>query len=160
MKTLTTAWLAGGLLWLNAALAGAPLPPELADFNAALSRATLAMDNSASMALWDPASGVSLLPESAPLIGTPAIADMLAAVAKSLPGAHMQSFELGCHLVSQDAHLATEWCDEHQVVVFPDGRPTFDGRGRMLLVLRRSSDHHWRLLCEMWQASESPASRS
>lgn len=41
---------------------------------------------------------------------------------------------------------------------FPNGRPDFDGRGRMLLLLRRGADNLWRIAREMWIAAEAPDS--
>jgi ketosteroid isomerase-like protein len=126
----------------------------IAAFNQALTSATRTMDNAATLALWDD-DGISLLPDTAPIVGKPAIADFLANVARHLHGAHMQQFELTCHDAHTAADWSSEWCDEHQVVVLANGQPPFDGRGRMLLVLHRGV-HGWRIQREMWQPIKAP----
>lgn len=122
-------------------------------FNAQLEDATRHMDNAATLALWAD-DGVSLMPGSKPTVGKAAITAMLEGVTAQVKGAHMELFEMQCEGIEASGDLATEWCNEHQVVHFPDGKPTFDGRGRMLLVLRRSSDGRWLLLREMWVQAE------
>lgn len=118
-------------------------------FNRAFDQATRNMDNAATLALWED-DGVSLLPSTAPIIGKKAIAKFMDDVLRQLPGAHMKSFEMRCSDVQISGNLASEWCVEHQVVTFADGKPPFDGRGKMLLVLHRGGDGQWRLRQEMW----------
>lgn len=128
---------------------------SIAAFNRALTSATRAMDNAATLALWDD-DGMSLLPDTPPIVGKPALADFLANVGKQLHGAHMQQFELTCHGARTAGDWASEWCDEHQVVAFANGQPSFDGHGRMLLVLHRGAGHGWRIQREMWQPLKAP----
>lgn len=118
-------------------------------FNQALDQATRAMDDQATLAMWEE-DGVSLLPGTAPLIGKPALAKFLAMVRKQIAGGHMQSFESHCFDLQVSGDLASEWCEEHQVVNFTDGKRAFDGRGQMLLVMHRGADGQWRLRQEMW----------
>jgi len=106
------------------------------------------MDNAATLALWAD-DGVSLLPSTPPVSGKAAIAAFLTSATGDLKGAHMDTFELECHDIDVSGDLATEWCTEHQVVVIP-GKPTFDGRGKMLLVLRRNAAGEWLMIREMW----------
>jgi len=122
-------------------------------FNYKLEEATRKMDNSATLALWAE-DGISLLPSTAPLAGKPAIAAFLNNITRSFAGAHMEKFEMTCSGLDVSGDLATEWCAEHQVVAMPDGKPPFDGRGKMLLVLRRASDGRWLLEREMWNQGE------
>ncbi|MBS0457076.1 MAG: DUF4440 domain-containing protein [Proteobacteria bacterium] len=124
-------------------------------FNRALEQATRSMDNAATLALWDD-DGVSLLPSTPPIIGKPAIAHFFDQVTDALHGAHMQSYEQQCFDIHVSGDLASEWCTEHQVVVFADGRPAFDGRGKMLFVLHRGEDGRWRVRQEMWNQAEAP----
>lgn len=134
-------------------------PPDarsgLEAFNHAFDQATRTMDNAATLALWEE-DGVSLLPGTAPIVGKKAIAQFIDRVTRQMPGAHMQSFEDHCSDIQVSGDLASEWCEEHQVVVFADGKPPFDGRGKMLLVLHRGSDGHWRLRQEMWNQAAPP----
>lgn len=118
-------------------------------FNRALAVATRAMDNPATMALWE-TNGVSLLPSTKPIVGKTAIAQFMNDVTKQLAGAKMESFDLRCSGIEVSGPLGSEWCVEHQVVAFPDNRPKVDGWGKLLLVLHQGSDGHWRLIREMW----------
>ena len=117
-------------------------------FNAAFEDATRRMDNAAILALWAD-DGVSLLPSTAPIRGKSEMAAFLAKVTAPLASARMETFELRCFDATFAGNEATEWCVEHQVVRLPDGNK-FDGRGKMLLVLRRARDGRWLLEREMW----------
>jgi ketosteroid isomerase-like protein len=121
----------------------------IATFNRALDSATRNMDNVATLALWEN-DGISLLPSTPPIVGKQAIATFLDGIQKQYPGAHMQSFESQCFDIQVSGDLATEWCTEHQIVKLTDGKPPFDGRGKMLLVLHRGVDGKWRVRQEMW----------
>src|SRR5271154_1713217 len=121
---------------------------EIETFNRTLEQATRMMDNKATLALWAE-DGVSLLPSTKPIEGKAAIAAFLEGVTAQIRGAKMEKFELECFGIDVSGDLASEWCNEHQVVVMPDGKPPFDGRGKMLLVLRRGTDGHWRIEREM-----------
>lgn len=118
-------------------------------FNRSLSQATTRMDDSAMVALWED-DGISLLPAAAPLVGKPKIEQFLAGISAQFPHAHMQSFDLRCFDIEASGDWASEWCREHQVILLAKGRPVFDGRGKMLLVLHRGRDHVWRIHTEMW----------
>lgn len=118
-------------------------------FNRALDDATRRMDNAGILALWAD-DGISLLPATQPIVGKKAIAKFLDQVMSSIPGARMQSFESECFDIAISGDWASEWCSEHQVVELGGGKPPFDGRGKMLFVLRRESDGRWRMTREMW----------
>ena len=122
-------------------------------FNHKLEDATRRMDNAATLALWTE-DGISLLPSTKPIIGKPAIAAFFQSVTASLQGARMQSFEMKCSGIDVSGNLATEWCTEHQIVQVPGGKPPFEGRGKMLLVLRKAPDGNWRMEREMWNEAE------
>lgn len=124
--------------------------------NRALDDATHHMDNAATLALWAE-DGTSLLPSTKPIEGRKAIARFLDEVMASLPGARMEQFELKCFDLDISGDLASEWCTEHQIVRLAGDKPPFEGRGRMLFVLRRGHDKKWRILREMWNPSENPA---
>lgn len=140
--------LAGVLLSIGA---GAAEDPGIAAFNQALASATMHMDNAATLALWDD-EGVSLLPSTEAIVGKKAISEFLARVMQQLQGARMKSFDMQCGGLELHGDWASEWCDEHQVVELGNGKPDFDGHGRMLLVLHRGAGHKWRLRREMWQS--------
>ena len=118
-------------------------------FNRALETATRAMDNAATLALWED-DGVSLLPATKPIVGKKAIAQFMADVTKQIVGGRMATFYLRCFGIEVSGPLGSEWCLEHQIVEFSDGKPPFDGWGKMLFVLHRGSDGNWRLRSEMW----------
>ncbi len=124
----------------------------IAAFNRALDSATRHMDNAATLALWED-DGVSLLPSTKPIAGKAAIAEFLTRVTAGNPGAQMQTFELECFDIQGSGAWASEWCTEHQVVAFANGK-RFDGRGKMLLVLHRGADGAWRLHTEMWNQAD------
>ena len=137
------------VLVATAATARADAAAEIARFNGALEQATRTMSNAGTLALWED-DGVSLLPGQAPLVGKKAIGKFLDDVTAKTPGAKMRSFELSCFDVRVDGRTASEWCTEHQVVELGAGKPPFDGRGKMLLVLHKGGDGRWRLQKEMW----------
>jgi uncharacterized protein (TIGR02246 family) len=122
---------------------------EIEAFNRKLENATRLMDNTATLALWAE-DGISLLPSTKPMEGKSAIATFLESVTAQIHGAKMEKFELDCFAIDVFGDLASEWCAEHQVVVMPDGKPPFDGRGKILLVLRKGRDGNWRIEKEMW----------
>jgi ketosteroid isomerase-like protein len=129
--------------------AGASAHGGIDDFNRALIQATTHMDNAATLALWED-DGVDLLPQTKPMVGKKAIAKFLADVTKDLAGARVEKFDLKCFDIETTHDWATEWCQEHQHVLLPAGRPPFDGWGTLLLVLHRGVDGKWRLQREMW----------
>lgn len=126
-------------------------------FNRAFASATRAMDNAATLALWDE-DGVSLLPSTKPIIGKAAITKFLTDVTSSLAGAHMTKFESACFDIHVSGEWATEWCTEHQIVELPGGKPPFNGYGKMLLVLHRGASGAWRIHEEMWNQALPPDS--
>lgn len=141
------------LLAASVALLAQTKPPAadagILAFNEKLEDATRRMDNAATLALWTD-DGISLLPSTKPIVGKPAIAAFLESVTAPMQGAVMQRFEMTCLAIDVSGDLATEWCTEHQVVQLPGGKPPFDGRGKMLLVLRKGADGNWRMEREMW----------
>jgi ketosteroid isomerase-like protein len=140
------------LLLACAACATAGKPkPDFGELNESLRKATLSMDNAATLALWED-EGVSLLPGTEPIAGKTAIGAFFDKVTSQLKGAQMDSFELACHDPRADGDEGSEWCTEHQHVTFADGQPAFDGAGKMLLVLHRGADGKWRIVREMWNA--------
>jgi ketosteroid isomerase-like protein len=137
--------------------APAPAPnrrAEIEAFNRAMIEATTRMDDAGIVALWED-DGVTLLPQAKPIAGKKAIAAFIAQVTEANPGAKMRSFEMTCSGIEIAGDVASEYCDEHQVVDIGGDKPPFDGRGKLLFVLHRGADGSWRLRREMWnQGSE------
>ena len=151
IMTLLVAWSVGPVA-AQANSAGSRA--EIEAFNQKLEDATRRMDNAAMMDLWAE-DDISLLPSTKPVIGKAAIAAMMDAVTTQIKGARMEKFELHCSGIEVTGDMASEWCSEHQVIAMPNGKPPFDGWGKMLLVLRRGADGKWRLLREMWNQGEA-----
>ena len=143
------------LLALSApAMAAAPV--GIAKFNTRFEQAALQMDNVALAELWEE-DGITLFPDTPPIIGKAAISAFVQQAVAQFSHARMGSFTLRCDGAIQLGPLASEWYFEHQVVDLGNGK-SFDGRGRMLLVLRRGSEGRWRLLREMWVSAEASGS--
>ncbi|HEX4824455.1 MAG TPA: DUF4440 domain-containing protein [Candidatus Polarisedimenticolaceae bacterium] len=128
-------------------------------FNKSLDSATRHMDNAAVLALWED-DGVSLLPSTPPIVGKTAIGKFLNDVTAQYPGGRMEKFEMECHDIVVSGDWASEWCTEHQRVLFPGGKPPFEGWGKMLFVLHRSAGVRWRIKEEMWNAAVAPPAAS
>jgi ketosteroid isomerase-like protein len=141
-------WIAVPFVFACAHLPPATNPSGVRAFNDALTAGTLKMNNDALVDQFED-DAVSLLPSMAPIQGKPAIRAFIESATKPLAGAHMKSFDLTCAPPVVSGDWASEWCDEHQVVEIPD-KPTFDGHGKLLYVLHRSSDGRWRIHTEMW----------
>ena len=123
------------------------------DFNRALIQATTRMDNAATLALWED-DGIELLPQTDPIVGKKALAKFYDDVMKDLAGARMEKFDLKCFDIEIAQDWASEWCQEHQHMSLPAGKPPFDGWGTLLLVLHRGVDGNWRLRREMWNEAQ------
>jgi ketosteroid isomerase-like protein len=100
--------------------------------------------------------GVSLLPETAPMVGKPAIAKFMDDVAARMPGYHMRKIEIDFQGIETSGDWASEWAYEHQMVDAPEGKPPFEGYGKMLLVLHREADGNWKVKREMWNQGLKP----
>jgi ketosteroid isomerase-like protein len=134
---------------VDAGAANSPARAQIEAFNLALKQATTRMDNGATLALWEE-DGITLLPQTKPIVGKKAIARFLDDVMAQLPHAQMEKFELQCFDIEVRRDWASEWCQEHQRVQLGGGKPPFEGSGVMLLVLHRDSDGKWRMKREMW----------
>jgi ketosteroid isomerase-like protein len=143
------------LLLLVATPAVAAPQNGIAAFNARFEQATRQMDNSGLADLWEE-DGISLLPDAPPITGKPAITAFVQKATAQFPHASMKSFTMRCDGEIGNGTIASEWCFEHQVVDLGNGK-SFDGRGRMLLVLRHGAGGRWRLLREMWIPAEASA---
>lgn len=146
------AWIDGVLVRWGTPTAAPPAPTATTSVkisNQRLEAVTRSIDDVAMMALWAD-DGVSLLPDADPMVGKAEIGAFLKRVTRPLQGARMTTFEMKCTGIDVVGDMATEWCCEHQVVQIPGAEKPFDGRERMLLVLRRGTDGVWLLEREMW----------
>jgi ketosteroid isomerase-like protein len=131
----------------------------IARLNDSLVAATRAMDNEATLRLWED-DGISLLPGMAPIMGRKSIGAFMYRVTGTLPGAHVERFDFACHNITVSGDWASEWCTEHQIIHFANGTPSFDGWGKLLFILHRSAGGSWRIRTEMWnQAMPESAGR-
>jgi len=128
---------------------------EIEAFNKKFIEAHLKMDNAAVKSLWAD-DGVSLLPETAPMIGKAAIGKFMDDVVARMPGYQMEKMEVQFQGIEVSGDWASEWAFEHQIVRPPDDRPVFDGYGKILLVLHRETDGTWRIKREMWNQGMKP----
>jgi hypothetical protein len=71
------------------------------------------------------------------------------------PGYKVAKEEMEFHDIQLCGDWATEWATEHQVAKAPEGKPDFDGYGKMALVLHREGGE-WKIKQEMWNASPKP----
>jgi ketosteroid isomerase-like protein len=132
---------------------------EIETFNAKFLAAHQSMNTPAILAMWAE-DGVSLLPETPPMMGKPAIAKFLGGVTEQLKGWRMEKMELDFQGIEVSGDWASEWAFEHQMLKPPDaGKPAFDGRGKMLLVLHREADGNWRIKREMWNQGQKESTK-
>ena len=128
---------------------------EIDAFNKKFIEAHLKMDNAAVMSLWAE-DGVSLLPQTDPMMGKKAIGKFMDDVVAKMPGYHMEKIDVDFQGIEVSGDWASEWEYEHQIVRPPDDRPVFDSYGKLLLVLHRQADGSWRIKREMWNQGIKP----
>jgi len=154
---------AGGVMLLARRSDGRARPAMAADtgreeieaFNKRFIAAHLKMDNAAVMSLWAE-DGVSLLQQTAPMMGKTTVAKFMDEVVAKMPGYRMEKIDVDFQGVEVSGEWASEWAFEHQIVRPPDDRPIFDSYGKLLLVLHREADGNWKIKREMWNAGMKP----
>ena len=142
------------LVGVTAGRAGGPAGSgrdEIDAFNRHYVELHLKMDTDAILALWAD-DGVDLMPGEAPIVGRAAISAWVKDAVAKIPGAKLTRMDLDFHDIRVSGDWASEWATEHQTVEIP-GKPTFDGYGKMALILHRDKDHHWKIQQEMWNAA-------
>ncbi|HWZ99495.1 MAG TPA: hypothetical protein VN025_17190 [Candidatus Dormibacteraeota bacterium] len=113
------------------------------------------MDTTAIIGMWSE-TGVSLLPETAPIVGKAAVANFIREAVSHLAGYKMQKAEMTFHDVRVCGDWATEWGIEHQLIQPPEDKPVIDHWGKIALVLHREADGNWRVQQEMWNSTPKP----
>ncbi len=128
---------------------------EVAAFNEKFRAAHERMDTPGIEAMWAEA-GVSLLPETAPVVGKPAIIKFMDQAMANLKGYKELKVEMEFHDVRVCGEWATEWAIEHQVIQPPDGKPVIYHWGKFSLILHKDADGVWRVQQEMWNSTPKP----
>lgn len=131
---------------------------EIEAFNQKYKAAHLKMDNAAVLDMWTE-DGVSLLPDTAPLIGKKAIGKFFDGAVAPLAGYHMEKIEIDFEEIQVMGEWAYEWGQEHQVLQGA-GKPTIEGRGNILLILHKNAQGEWKIKQEMWNAAAKPATET
>jgi len=127
---------------------------EIDAFNKKFTELHLKMDTPAIMAMWAE-DGVDLMQGEVPIAGRKTITAWVENVLSQNPGYKVTKEEMEFHDVQVCGDWATEWAMEHQVAKAPEGKPDFDGYGKMALVLHREGGE-WKIKQEMWNASPKP----
>lgn len=125
---------------------------EVAAFNLKFRAAHERMDTPGISAMWAE-TGVSLLPDTAPVAGKPAIVKFMNNAMANLAGYKEIKVEMDFHDVRVCGEWATEWAIEHQVIQPPDGKPVIDHWGKLALILHKDADGVWRVQQEMWNST-------
>ena len=127
---------------------------EIDAFNKKFVELHLKMDTPGIMAMWAE-DGVDLMQGEAPIVGRKTITAWVEDVLSKNPGYKVTKEEMEFHDIEVCGDWATEWVTEHQVAKAPEGKPDFDGYGKMALVLHREAGE-WKIKQEMWNASPKP----
>ena len=125
---------------------------EIDAFNKKFTELHLKMDTPGIMAMWAE-DGVDLMQGEAPIAGRKTITAWVENVLSKNPGYKVTKEEMEFHDIQVCGDWASEWATEHQVAKAPEGKPDFDGHGKMALVLHRGPGGEWKIKQEMWNAS-------
>jgi len=161
MKIQQLGWavtVAGMGLAFVLAVEGRPEADAKADvnaFNEEFRAAHERMDTLGILGMWSE-TGVSLLPDTAPIVGKEAVAKFTNDAVSHLAGFKMLKAEMDFHDVRVCGEWATEWAIEHQVIQPPDGKPVIDHWGKFSLLLHKDADGAWRVQQEMWNSTPKP----
>lgn len=153
--TGTALAMAAGSGYRAFAKAGAEGDQTVWQFNQKFQDTHARMDTTAIISMWSE-TGVSLLPETAPLVGKPAVTNFIREAVSNLTGYKVLKFEITFHDIRVWGDWATEWGIEHQVIQPPDDKPVIDHWGKIALVLHRESDGNWHVQQEMWNSTPKP----
>jgi len=112
------------------------------------------MDSAGTVALWAE-DGVSLLPDTAPMVGKRAIARFMDSVTKDLAGYHVTKEEIEWRDMRVSGEWASEWGIVHQEVTPLGKKPSIEVYGRIALVLHKDVGG-WKIEQEMWNSGPKP----
>lgn len=144
-----------GGLRMSARNSNADERSEIDAFNKKFTELHLKMDTPGIMAMWAE-DGVDLMQGEAPIAGRKTITAWVDDILAKSPGYKVTKEEMEFHDIQVCGDWASEWATEHQVAKAPEGKPDFDGYGKMALVLHREASGEWRIKQEMWNASPKP----
>jgi len=128
---------------------------EVLAFNQRFEDAHQRMDTPEILRMWSE-TGVSLLPDTAPIVGKAALTKFINDAVGRLAGFRMRKAEIDFRDVRVCGEWATEWGIEHQLIEPPDGKPVIDRWGKILLILHKEADGVWRVQQEMWNSTPKP----
>jgi ketosteroid isomerase-like protein len=140
---------------MNARSSNADARSEIDAFNKKFVELHLKMDTPGIMAMWAE-DGVDLMQGEAPIVGRKTITAWIENILSKSPGYKVTKEEMEFHDIQLSGDWATEWATEHQVAQAPEGKPNFEGYGKMALVLHREANGEWKIKQEMWNASPKP----
>jgi ketosteroid isomerase-like protein len=140
---------------MNARNSNADARSEIDAFNKRFAELHLKMDTTGIMAMWAE-DGVDLMQGEQPIVGRKTITAWVENILAKSPGYKVTKEEMEFHDIQVCGDWASEWATEHQVAKAPEGKPDFDGHGKMALVLHREPSGEWKIKQEMWNASPKP----
>ncbi|SRR5579875_202470 len=127
-------------------------------FNQEFISACQRMDHKADAALWTD-DGVDLLPGLEPMVGKAKISAWLDSLTPQLAGAKMQHCTVEWQDIQIHGDLAYEWGINRQKIDFPPPKKSFEGNGKILLILKRQHDGSWKVALESWNANPQPSGK-
>jgi uncharacterized protein (TIGR02246 family) len=139
----------------HSALASPDPKSDVVAFNEKYRAAHERMDTPGIEGMWSE-TGVSLMPDTAPIVGKAAIVKFMDQAMAGLKGYKELKVEMDFHDVRVCGDYATEWAIEHQVIQPPDNKPIIDHWGKFSLILHKDSDGQWRVQQEMWNSTPKP----
>lgn len=143
-----------GAARIRARSSNAEARSEIDAFNKRFVELHLKMDTPGTMAMWSE-DGVDLMQGEAPIVGRKTITAWVEGVLAKIQGYKVTKEEMEFHDIQVCGDWASEWATEHQVAKAPEGKPDFDGHGKMALLLHREAGE-WKIKQEMWNASPKP----
>lgn len=139
-----------------------PIAPDdarssLDAFNQQFIDACQKMDNRTSASLWAD-DGADLLPGMAPMVGKAKIAQWIEGLTPPA-GAKMVYCTVDWQDIQLHGDLAYEWGINRQKMEFPPPKGAFENEGKIVLILKRQSDHSWKIALESWNGNPQPAKK-